>query len=1057
MATTVFGRCMRRCPPLLACVVWLLGLSSAQAQLEDRSTPTAAYFTGVALYNEGDYKDALDIFLSEGRGAIKTAQSRWIDSICYHTMCGECFYQMGDPAKAVEHYTSALELYLAFSDWMVRVQFPPAVRPANTGAMKAVPWGFSSRRARPGHFPSTILMSQGQIDNNAPFRQGGIVQQAILFPVNVQEIVRCTALAIRRRSELMGVVSTVDPLTNSVLTALARRPGPPNHWSEAWIDVQLGLAFAAAGKDGQAVPLLQRGAVAAGEYDHPMTGAALLELGILALRQGNYTAGSKFLEEATYAAVNFGDPSVLEEAMRYGMVAHLIANRPGTFPPLSTAIAWAKAKGTRRLHAALALLGAENCAARGKTADAGRLLDEARFALGRRTMAASSLGARLNFIAALVAYQQRRIADGDAAVAAAMAFMQKGSTWLYQIALADGLYVSGARYVTSRTAIELYRNLLRDPTAGDWVSDPMESLAVLVTPHPGPLERWFEVAMGRKEFEAALEIGDRLRRHRFFSSLLLGGRLQSLRWVLGAAPDALDKPSQLLRRDLLVRYAGYEQLEQQSQKIREQLAALPLVADSAEQFRQQGQLLSQWAAVSLREEAILREIAVRREPAGLAFPPLCPTVEIQKALPNKHAVLVFLMTSRHIYAFLLNNQRYTYWEVGSPQAVYRRTVDFLRQMGHFEQNRELSLKELGGEQWKQSGQLLLESLLKGSQADFTQPLEELVIVPDGFLWYLPFEALQVKIDQDLVPLLSRFRIRYAPTLSLILPDGRGRKPTARTAVVVGNLFGRDTEPMAREAAEKLAKVLPGTVTLKAPLPAPSSIYAGLIDRLVVLDEVPSADTPYGWSPVPLDRGKAGSTLNDWLGLPWKGAQEIVLPGFHTAAENALKRANASGAGGEVFLSVCGLMASGARTILLSRWRTGGQTSCDLVRQFTQELPHSRPVDAWQRAVVLAANTPLNLEGEPRIKSSAGEEVPNATHPFFWAGYLLVDTGAEAHRPDAQGEDQPAKPAEAAEPAGKQPKEMAPPGPADGPPGGAAGKGPAKGRSNKASDARKRKF
>jgi CHAT domain-containing protein len=1056
MATSVFGRCVQRPSLLLACAVWLVGLP-AQAQIEERSTPTAAYFTGVALYNEGDYKDALDIFLSEGRGAIKTAQSRWIDSICYHTMCGECFYQMGDPGKAVEHYTSALELFTAFSDWLVRVQFPPAIRPASPGAVKAVPWGFSSRRARPGHFPSSMLMSQGQIDNNAPFRQGGIVQQAVLFPVHVQEIVRCTTLAIRRRGELLGPIATVDPLTNSVLNALNRRPGPPNHWSEAWIDVQLGMAFAAAGKDAQAVPLLQRGSVAAGEFDHPMTCSALLELGILALRQGNLTAGSKFLEEATYAAVNFGEPMVLEEALRYGMISHLIANRPGIYPPLATGVAWAKVKGTRRLHAALALLAAENFAVRGQTADAQRLLEEARFAMGRRTMAGGNIGARLSFIAAMVAYQQRRIADGDAAVATAMNYMRGGSTWLFQIALADNLYVSGARYVTSRTAIELYRTLLRDPLAADWASDPMESLAVLVTPHPGPMERWFEVAMSRKEFEAALEIGDRLRRHRFFSSLMLGGRLQSLRWVLGAAPDALDRPSQLVRGDLLVRYAAYEQLEQAAKKLREQLAAQPLVAENSEQLRQQSQALSQWGTICVRQEAMLREIAVRREPAGLAFPPLCATVDVQKSLPNKHAVLAFLVTSRHIYAFLLNNQRYSYWEVGSPAAVYRRTVDFLRQMGHFEQNRELSLKELAGEQWKQAGELLLESLLKGSQADLTQPLDELVIVPDGFLWYLPFEALQVKIDRKWVPLLSRFRIRYAPTLSLVLPDGRGRKPTARTAVVVGNLFGRDTEPMARETAEKLAKVLPGTAMLKAPLPAPSAIYAGLFDRLVVLDEIPSTDSPYGWSPVTLDRGKAGSTLNDWLALPWQGPAEIVLPGFHTAAESALKRANASGAGGEVFLSVCGMMASGARTILLSRWRTGGQSSCDLVREFTQELPHSQPAEAWQRAVMLANNTPLNLEAEPRVKVNAGEEVPNATHPFFWAGYMLVDTGAEAHRPDAQAEAPAAKPGEQGAPPGPEAKPAAKPDLAPAPPDAPPGKGAAKGRNSKPAESRKRKF
>ena len=79
-------------------------------------------------------------------------------------------------------------------------------------------------------------------------------------------------------------------------------------------------------------------------------------------------------------------------------------------------------------------------------------------------------------------------------------------------------------------------------------------------------------------------------------------------------------------------------------------------------------------------------------------------------------------------------------------------------------------------------------------------------------------------------------------------------------------------------------------------------------------------------------------------------------------------------------------------MLLSRWRTGGQTSFDLVREFVQELPHTTPADAWQRAILLTAASRLNLEAEPRIKRAPADEPPKANHPFFWAGYMLVDCG-----------------------------------------------------------------
>ncbi len=95
------------------------------------------------------------------------------------------------------------------------------------------------------------------------------------YPVNVHEIVRCTTLAMRRRREVMGPACAQDELTNELITALSRRPGPPNHWTESWIDLQLGVAYACGGKDSQAKQSLERSLLAAGQFDHPLSGVGL--------------------------------------------------------------------------------------------------------------------------------------------------------------------------------------------------------------------------------------------------------------------------------------------------------------------------------------------------------------------------------------------------------------------------------------------------------------------------------------------------------------------------------------------------------------------------------------------------------------------------------------------------------------------------------------------------------------------------------------------------------------------------------------------------------------
>ena len=1021
--------------------VWAVGGPGAprQAGAQLRSIPTEAYFSAITdLYDQGDYVLALRQFQEEWQhGAAKsTIQPQWIDSICYHTMIGECYYQMGELGQALEHYNAAVRLYLTFPDWMIRVAFPAGIRPSYK--VIQVPWGPTTRQMVMGDYPLMMNIGQGRIDNSQQYTQGGIVQTAMLVPIRAQEIVRCTILAIRRRTELMGPLCQIDPTTAQLVASLSTRPAPPNHWSQTWVEVELAMALLASGRQTQAMSSLTRSIVAAGQYDHPFTSTVLLELGRMALLRGDTDTATRSFFEASISAVQYPDADVLEEALRYGALTHLVANHRGVYPPLIPAAKWANR--VRAVQASVLLSQAENLAVLGQTPQAAAVLEEAHLAIGRRAMGAGRIGARGNFLRALVCFQQGKIAAGDESFGLFLNYMRHGSHWLYQVVQLDLCFAGGqitARGpITPRMAMDLYGELLRDPLPIDWSIRNMEAMAALSVPHAPSWENWFLVALERKDHDTALEISDRARRHRFFSSLGYGGRLESLRWILEAAETDLDRNALLQRQSLLAAFPAYAKLSQQSKKLREQLQAMPLAPGDTATFQRLSQGLGQMAAVGMTQEAILREIALRREPASLVFPPLKPTKEVQALLPPGQAMLSFFVARGDIYAFLLNKDHYGSWRIKSPALLLRKTGSLLREMGNYEQNRELTLKELVDSTWKQSAKQVLDAILDGSQADFAARFPEMVIVPDGFLWYVPFEALQVNVQGQMRPLISRFRIRYAPTVSLAVPEGPGLNPASQTAVVLGRLFGREDDGAAQKAFADLSKTVPRCVALpsKPPLPAASSVYAVLMNRLIVLDDLVnvSQQKPYAWSPIQVERGKPGNTLDDWFLLPFGGPELVILPGFHTAAENGMKRAAPGAAGSEIFLSVLGLMSNGAKTILLSRWRTGGQSSYDIVREFAQELPHAAPADAWQRAVLVTADSRLNLEAEPRIKKAAVDDPPRGNHPFFWSGYMLVDRG---QKPDVVEEDdlpvvkeKPAgkeKPQAKEKPAGKE-KDVAPP-------------------------------
>ena len=958
------------------------------AQVETREYPPRDYYLALAVYQDGDFASAYKAFQSAGKGGIRSTEGRWVDSICYHAMMGECLYQMGQLPQALDEYTQALNLLVAHQTWMIRVDFPPVIEPSQV-SRKQPNWAITTRRSVVGRFPDRYPILQGRPDNERVLVQGGIISLPEYILINAHEIARCSSVAIRRRREIMGTACRYDPLTTQVLQALSTRPTRQNHWSQSWIDIQLGMAAAAAGKQQQAISDIGKGLLTGGQFDHPLTAIGLLELGKLAYEQEQYGTAGKFFLEASLTAAHFQQFDHLAEALRMGALTHIVSGQQGIYAPLQAATAWSR-RESRFMEATLLVAAAENSASINDTQSAVTLAEQARRRMVRTEMQAGAVGARLSYVTALVNYQVGKLKAGDTAFASLMNYQRKSSQKLFEIGLVDGLYTKGV--VTDRVANTLYSDVLREPGPKEWMLDPVETLSLLLTPHLAPLEHWFEAALKRREFEQALEIGDRIRRHRFYTTLPMGGRLMALRWVLESPKDALDEGIVLQRQTLLEQFPRYSELSQRAAAVKMQLNELPLKPEDDDALAEQSRWLNELSAVSLAQELQLREMALRRAPSTLVFPPPLDFKKAQASLNEGQLVLAFLSTSRAVHAFAFGQKTYSNWTIESPANVQKDIASLLRGLGQLDKNQPVDSELLLSEEWRETARELLDKVSNNTRADIWDTFDELVIVPDGPLWYVPFEALQVATEEGTTSLISKVRVRYVPTVALANPDGRTTSPIAETGIVAGKLYPRDDSDLSESATAELREILPRTAILQEPLKAPGNCMATLCDRLIVLRDIDeSSRGVYDWSPLQLDRAKPGGSLGDWMALPWGCPEQIVLPGFHTPAESSLRR---GGTGNELFLSACGMMASGARTILLSRWRTGGQSAYDLVREFAQELPYTTAADAWQRSVQLTTDGELMIESEPRVRASRGlEKGFAADHPFFWSGYLLIDTGA----------------------------------------------------------------
>ena len=130
-------------------------------------------------------------------------------------------------------------------------------------------------------------------------------------------------------------------------------------------------------------------------------------------------------------------------------------------------------------------------------------------------------------------------------------------------------------------------------------------------------------------------------------------------------------------------------------------------------------------------------------------------------------------------------------------------------MGHHDGNLSFSADALNDDAWKKPAQELLAAIGKNAGPNWLAGIDELVIVPDGLLWYIPFEALQVPSDGGTVPLISKVRIRYAPTIALSQPDARGSQGKGEDRGCCGKtLPARRREASLRKRSKKSPACFP---------------------------------------------------------------------------------------------------------------------------------------------------------------------------------------------------------------------------------------------------------
>jgi CHAT domain-containing protein/Tfp pilus assembly protein PilF len=397
------------------------------------------------------------------------------------------------------------------------------------------------------------------------------------------------------------------------------------------------------------------------------------------------------------------------------------------------------------------------------------------------------------------------------------------------------------------------------------------------------------------------------------------------------------------------------------------------------------------ARIEAAEEDLdrLRRDMRRADPvlAGLEHPAAITYDQARAALPDaRTTAIAFAVGKEKAYAFALSRTGLKVYPIPPPAVLRSEVETHIRRISDAD---SASFDE---------GVALYKALIEPGLAP---GVAKLIIIPDGILTYLPFEALPTSRDAPVHWLVQDLEVSYAPSLSSYRElRGRAGRTHARTrpsllAVGAPSYASPDKE---REAAKLIESLYPelGTPSLALPFaareieraaasfparrrtvltgPAASddALKARATDRNRIIhlaahglidDRKPMRSAIVMAAPTAPD-GDYLLQTREILDLRLD-ADLVVLSACRTGLGRFLRGEGIEGLNRAFF-------AAGASSVLMTLWSVSDEAGVPLMDAFYNRLLASDSIAASLRAAKLA------------LLSS-----PGYAHPYYWAGYIAA--------------------------------------------------------------------
>lgn len=941
------------------------------------SYPSPEYYAALEVYRTGELDRAMDAFeVAIGRSR-KDINGHWIDAIPAYAMMAECQYRLGDLEGAMQSLDMVLRIAIRYRGWLSRPVWSEVLMSQFKVSPKQYLWPEANAVNR---LPVTRVIkfySGEQIDDRR-LAQGGRMEELNIKPMDVIEILRGLAIASYRRRIILGPLAEGDSLANQLLDSTKYPAGMQVAIARNLIGAMRAAERFGAMQDERAITdAAKNGTFNGGVHPlSPITGlcAASALAGSdkpesavpICLAVSNQAASMDYFEwvgEALQLAAGCARPNDAALVQKAGQVAATSLLRKSRLTALHCLLASADAAVTA-----------------GDLMSAAARLEEAKSLSLRRDVIQPRLEAYGAYVAARIAARSSMSNSDGSAVRpwdeplnqmigfAINSRIRKRALIsmprLYQL---QRVRLALGQKIDAGSADVLLSRYADDPTIDVWRRDPVDAIAGLIADRDALRLARLRTAASRESGQDVLARIEDIQAGRVRMQLPLGGRVLQVR-ALSRLPDELMEKK-------MVEFRNAAPKPLRDLRTATDAGKAPADADPS--------LVMVKAA---RLEAQAWSIALDRHDLPNVMPHALDSKQPTSVLPPEVGVLAYFQDNNLIHVALCTKQKSVYWSVKGSSRVAGEIAKVTRGIGAAPA-RGARLPEDDG--WRDDAVELRDRLIMPGTGTILEGrlagIKHLIVVPDGLLWYLPFELLPTQ-DRNSPMLGDSIRLSYAATPALAMYP-TGLKSTNPVVALTADKFFAPREP---EVNESLVNSILGAMAEGSAVRLPEQVLVPTCRSGELAGHLLVAQPTIPVQPALLDSALAAyetsipmGRLRSWLGYPNSTPSSVFLAGFRSNLDTPQ-----SVSGREIMQTIAALQYSGVREVIISRWAVGGESTAMLMREYAQELPFLGPERAFVRAKKLLRRSEISPMGEPTLAGSDQErETLVGEEPFFWASYL----------------------------------------------------------------------